>query len=210
MIKFKELILENVKEPNPRAIHYFDLDDTLFSHDNHKLRVHVLDQHGRRVRSLTNQEYNTHQLPDNHSYDYREFRNSDLFGETAKPIKKTLSKLKALQKNGHKVEILTARQDLDDKDRFAHHMKKFGVDIDQVHVRRAGNLPGKTPDAKASVVRDAINRNGHNEVHLYDDSHENLNKFLSLKREHPEVEFNAHHVEHDPETGKVAITTRKV
>lgn len=32
---------------------------------------------------------------------------------------------------------------------------------------------------------------------------------LSLKDEHPDVQFHAHHVDHDPATGKVKITTTK-
>ena len=42
--------------------HYFDLDDTLFHHDNSKLRVHVHDKNNKKVRTLTSSEFNSHQI----------------------------------------------------------------------------------------------------------------------------------------------------
>ena len=206
MQSFKQYLCEK-KDPDSDTLHAFDIDDTLFHHDPEGLRIHVLDHKGNRVRTLTNQEFNTHDLPDNHSYDFREFRSSDAFGTHARPIRKMIAKLKAIHKNNKNVEILTARSDLDDKNKFAHHMSKYGIDIGQIHVRRAGNLPMKAADAKAAIMHDQINKNKYKKVHLYDDSEENLNKFISLKKHHPEVEFHAHHVRHDPETGEVVVTT---
>jgi hypothetical protein len=121
-----------------------------------------------------------------------------------------IAKMKAIHKNNKNVEILTARGDLDDQPKFAKHMKKFGIDIGEIHVRRAGNLEGKPADTKASVMSDLINKGKYKKVHLYDDSIDNLDGFLKLKKKHPEVEFNAHHIQHDKETGNVKITTRKV
>ena len=209
MIPFKEYIVEKM-DPESDTLHAFDMDETLFAHDHHKLRVHVKDPNGQRVRTLTNQEFNTHQLPPGHSYDFGEFKSSDVFAQSAKPIRKMIAKMKAIHKNNKNVEILTARSDLDDKNKFAHHMGKYGIDTKQIHVRRAGNLQGmRPPQAKAAVVSDLINQNGYKRVHLYDDSHDNLDHFLKLKKQHPDVEFHAHHVQHDPETGDVNITTRK-
>ena len=212
MIPFSkfEYIAEAKKDPDSNTLHAFDMDETLFAHDHHKLRVHVHDEHGRKVRTLTNQEFNTHQLPPGHKYDFSEFKSSDVFGDSAKPIRKMIAKMKAIHKNNKNVEILTARSDLDDKDKFAHHMQKYGIDTKQIHVRRAGNLEGMKPaKAKAAVMSNLIHSNAYDKVHLYDDSHDNLNEFLKLKKQHPEVDFHAHHVQHDPETGDVNITTRK-
>ena len=212
MISFKSFdfnIVESVASNDSR--HYFDLDDTLFHHDNSKLRVHVHDQSNRRVRTLTSSEFNRHQLPPGHAYDFSEFRSSRIFGESSKPIRKMIAKLKGIHKNGGKAEILTARSDFDDKDAFAHHMKKYGIDPGQIHVRRAGNMVGmRSPQAKAAIVSQAIQENGLKKVHLYDDHPDNLSEFLKLKSKHPDVEFHAHHVEHDPETGNVNITTTSV
>ncbi len=202
--------LNEKKDPESDTFHAFDIDDTLFHHDNNKLRIHVLDNNGRRVKTLTTKEYATHKGTPGHHYDFREFRSSDTFAKSAKPIRKMIAKLKAIHNNNKNVELLTARSDLDDKDKFAHHMNKYGIDVSQIHVRRAGNLehlPGHK--AKAAIMHDLINNHGYKKVHLYDDSPDNLEEFLKLKKHHPEVEFHAHHVQHDPETDKVTVTTRK-
>jgi hypothetical protein len=54
-----------------------------------------------------------------------------------------------------------------------------------------------------------VKKHGYKKVHLYDDSHANLKHFKKLKDDHPDVEFHAHHVSHDPETGHVKVTTTK-
>jgi len=210
LTSFKEFIVEQKKDPTSNTLHSFDLDDTLFHHGDN-LRVHVNDPNGNRVQTLTNQEFNTHKLPNNHSYDFNEFRSSDVFGKSAHPIHKMINKLKAIHKNNKNVELLTARSDLDDKDKFAHHMMKYGIDTSQVHVRRAGNIEGVRPaKAKAMIMSDQIDKNGYKKVHLYDDSLSNLEEFLKLKKQYTDVEFNAHHVQHNPATGDVKVTTRKV
>lgn len=210
MLNFNKFIVEK-KDPDSNTLHAFDMDETLFAHDHNKLRVHVNDENGNRVRSLTNQEFNNHKLEPGQKYDFSEFRSSDVFGQSAKPIRKMIAKLKAIHKNNKNVEILTARSDLDDKDKFSHHMMKYGIDTNEIHVRRAGNLEGMKPaKAKAAVMSGLIAQNGYNKVHLYDDSPDNLNEFLKLSKHHPDVEFHAHHVQHDPETGNVNVTTTSV
>lgn len=213
MLHFQQFISleEAVSSPsikNRKAKHYFDIDETLFAHDHNKLRVHVKDSSGRRVRTLTNQEFNTHQLEPGHSYDFSEFRSSDLFGQSATPIRGMIAKLKAMKKNGANVEMLTARSDLDNKDKFAQIMGKYGIDITPgsgVHVRRAGNTPGKPADTKAAHIAGAIQKEGLREVHLYDDSIDNIKGMLGLQRKFPSVSFHGYHVQHDPETGRVNI-----
>lgn len=197
---------------NEHSIHYFDVDETLFHHprDESGVRVHVRDAEGKHVRSLTNTEYNTHKLEPGHAYDYSEFKSSKRFGETAKPIRKTIAKLKAIKKNGGHTELLTARQDMDDKETFAKHFHKYGIDINKVHVRRAGNTPGPPAEAKGKIVSGAIEKHGYKNVHLYDDNKQNLDHFLSLKNKHPGTTFHAHHVDFDHDSHKVSITTRKV
>jgi hypothetical protein len=214
MLKFQHFlsINEAVSKPsvkNRKAKHYFDIDETLFAHDHNKLRVHVKDSSGRRVRTLTNQEFNSHQLSPDHSYDFSEFRSSDLFDQSATPIRGMVAKLKAMKKNGANVEMLTARGDLDDKEKFAQIMGKYGIDITPgsgVHVRRAGNTQGKPADTKAAHIAGAIEKEGLKEVHLYDDSIDNINGMLKLQKKFPDVAFHGHHVQHDPETGNVKVT----
>ena len=209
MKTFVEYIDEAVKPKVPsKEMHWFDMDETLFHHDNKHLRIHVKDPLGRVVRTLTNQEYNSHRLPEGHSYDFNEFRSSHTFGKSATPIHKIIAKLKHLHRSKDHVEILTARSDLDDKEKFMHHLRKYGIDPEEIHVRRAGNLEGLPgPKAKAAVARDLISKHGYTKVHLYDDHPDNLKEFLKLQKDHPQVEFHAHHVNHNPETGEVKVTT---
>jgi hypothetical protein len=189
------------------SIHYFDVDKTLMHTDATK--VHVNDSSGKRVASLDPQEYNHHKLPASHSYDYSEFKSAKNF-EKAKPIRKVLAKMKAIKNNGGKTEILTARSDFDDKEGFAKTWKKYGVDISpgHTHVRRAGNLSLPTHDAKAKIISDAIKKHGHTEVHLYDDHKPNIDAMLALKKDHPDVSFHGHHVEHGSD-GSVKLTHYK-
>lgn len=208
MISFSQFIKENTKE-NGRIKHYFDIDETLFAHDHSKLRVHVKDPNGNRIQTLSNQEFNSHQLPPGHSYDFSEFRSSDVFHQSASPIYSMINKMKELKKGGSSVEMLTARSDLDDKKKFGQFMDKYGIDITPgsgIHVRRAGNMEGKPADTKAAHIADAIQKEGLSEVHLYDDSIDNINGMLKLKKQFPDVTFHGHHVQHDPETGEVNIT----
>ena len=207
MLRFNQFIVEK-KDPESNTLHAFDIDETLFAHDHNKLRVHVNDENGNRVRSLTNQEFNNHQLEPGHRYDFSEFRSSDIFQQSASPIHKMIAKLKAIHRNNKNVEMLTARGDLDDQPKFAKHMRKFGIDIDKdIHVRRAGNLQGMKPaDSKAKVISDLIKKHGYKKINLYDDSLDNIKGMLKLKNEHPDVEFHGHHVQHNPETGKVKLT----
>lgn len=202
-----ETLSDQLLEATGKSIHYFDVDKTLMHTDSTK--VHVLDPSGKKVASLDPQEYNHHKLPHGHSYDYSEFRSADKF-DKAKPIRKMLAKMKAIKKMGGKTEILTARSDFDNKDKFAKTWKKFGVDISRgnTHVRRAGNIGLATHHAKAKIISDAIKAHGHKEVHLYDDHKANIDAMLNLKKHHPDVTFHGHHVEHKPD-GTMSITRYK-
>ena len=214
MFKFHEFLVEktkkNTKVKEPKTYHAFDLDNTLVSHDDTKLRIHVMDPNGNRVRSLTPTEYNNHSLPDDHKYDYSELASSEKFAQSSKPIRKMIAKLNAIQKKNKHVEIITARSDLDDKDKFAHSLRKHGIDIKKVHVRRTGNLEIKTHEAKKKVIHDEIVKNNYQRVHFYDDHPTNIDAVLSLKKHHPEVEFHGHHVIHDPNSGNLIINSRSV
>lgn len=201
-----------IAEAANKEYHAFDIDETLFAHDHNKLKVHVRDKAtGQHVASLSNQQYNAHKLEPGHEYDFSEFRSSQTFRKSARPIKSMIKKMIGLHNRGRKVEMVTARQDFDNKHAFAHHMNKYGIDIHKMHVRRAGNVdPTSAPGPnKAKVISDQIKKNGYKRVHLYDDSQSNLDHFLGLKKHHPDVELHAHLVQHNPKTNLVKITTTK-
>ena len=216
MEKMKSLnfIFEDMdrKDPKSKTLHAFDMDDTLFHYKKKsEAKVHVLDKTGKRVQSLTNREYNNHKLEPGHKYDFSDFRSTHVFRKSAQPIHKMIRKLKAIHHNNKNVEIVTARSNMDKKNEFKKAMRGHGIDIDKVHFRRAGETGEESPaKAKHKVIDDLIRKHGYTKVHLYDDSEKNLEHFKKLKEKHPNVEFHAHHVHHDPKTGKVTITTTKV
>ena len=197
MKKFLTYIQEQVATQKP--LHVFDVDDTLF-HTTAKIRVMKGDKH---VNSLSNSEFNTHKLPDGHHYDFTEFRSSQKFNDESKPNHRMLTKMKTLhnktKESGGKVIINTARADFDNKDKFLHTFKKHGVDIDNIHVHRAGNIPGDGTVAqkKTSIIRDHLKNGNYTHASLYDDSEQNLHHFLGLKKEFPNIKFNAQHVKPD-------------
>lgn len=193
--RFKDYLKEN-------SLHVFDIDDTLF-HTTAKVRVMKGRKH---VASLTNSEYNDHQLPPGHHYDFSEFRSAHKFDTESKPVHRMMDKLKGVHatvkaKGKGKVILNTARQDLDDREKFLGTFRKHGVEIDDIHVHRAGNLAqekGLTiSQAKNEVIRQHLNKGGYTHVSLYDDSKTNLNHFLELSKEHPNVRFKAFHVQPD-------------
>ena len=182
-----------------RGLHVFDVDDTLF-HTTAKVRVMKGDK---MVKSLTNAEYNTHELPDGHHYDYTEFRDAEKFDTESKPNQRMLQKMRRLHNRakdtGGRVIINTARADFDDKDRFLDAFRKQNIDIDNMHVYRAGNKKGKgtVAEKKTAIIRDQLNDGDYTHASLHDDSEDNLKHFLSLQDEFPNVRFIAHHVKPD-------------
>jgi hypothetical protein len=195
----------NIQENN---LHVFDIDDTLF-HTNAKVKV--VDHQGKVVKKLSNSEFNDHKLSHGHSYDFSEFRSSDKFHDESKPIPKMLNKLKAIHNNikkkpGSKSRVImnTARADFDDKNKFLNTFRKQNVDIDDIHVHRAGNIQGHEIPAvkKVHIINKHLKSGNYKHVHMYDDSTTNLHHFLAMKKDHPNVEFHAHHVLPDGTTRK--------
>jgi Mg2+/Co2+ transporter CorB len=117
-----------------------------------------------------------------------------------------LNKMKAIhdnaKKKGSKVIIATARSDFDNKEKFLDAFRKHGVDIDNIHVHRAGNDKGEgtVAEKKARIISNQLKAGNYKRATLYDDSKENLKHFLALKKDHPDVQFKAYHVLPDGST----------
>jgi hypothetical protein len=165
-------------------------------------RIRVRNKEGKIVRYLSNSEYNRHKLKPGQTYDYKEFKNAKKFHDESKPIKPMINRVNKIQKNlnkrpNSKVIINTARADFDDKDTFLDTFRKQGVDIDNIHVHRAGNdtSKGLPADKKVKIIKQYIDKNSHKKVIMYDDSKTNLQALLNMKKEYPNVKFIAFHVE---------------
>jgi ribosomal protein S18 acetylase RimI-like enzyme len=172
----------------------FDIDDTLL-HTTAQIRV---VKNGQTVRELTNQQFNTYTLAPGEEFDFGEFRSAEKFNQESQPIPQMINLLKNILQHAanHKVIMLTARADFDNRDLFLKTFTDLGIDMSRVHVHRAGNLPGDDHPAekKAIWVRRYLDSGYYNRVRLFDDSMSNLRVFNSLKTEYPDVKFYAYFV----------------
>lgn len=176
----------------------FDIDDTLFTTDT---QVHVL-KGGKRIKSLTPAEFNVYKVKNGESLDFSDFRSSDVFAKTAKPIatvfktaKSIISRFSAFANK--KIIIVTARGDLDDKHVFLDTFKKYGFDISKVHVHRAGNVGGaSSAENKKVVIRDLIKDGKYEMIRLFDDAKSNLDALHDLESEFPDMKFETFYVDH--------------
>jgi hypothetical protein len=192
-------------------LHWFDMDDTLVHHDPEKgARIHVNDSEGKRVKTLSTSEYNSHKLEPGHSYDYSEFASSAKFAESASPIHKMVRHAQRLLDAGHHVHIITARSDMHQPHILLGALRQMGLDMDRIHLHRAGN-EGKNPTHvnKAKVLARVLQKTkkmGHNirRVVGYDDHPANVTSIhdvaanpagQTLRQIHPDVEFQGIHVE---------------
>lgn len=157
--------------------HIYDMDETLYGHDHSKVRVHVNDKSGKRVKSLSNQEFNTHKLDKDHKYDFSEFGSSKTFQKSAKPLKKMIKHMKRKKARGYDTHIVTARADFDDKKHLAKQLNKHGVNItpkkdgSHTHLHRSGNEEGSDVGKKKQRVLSRLSkRHGYKKIHMYDDA----------------------------------------
>jgi len=193
MKRFSDFISEEA-----RALHVYDIDDTLV-HPTAKIKVK--NEKGEVVKTLDTHEYaksSRTSLPKGHSYDFGEFRSAEKFSKESKPIKSMISHVRLTSASkGNKVIFNTPRENLDDKKRFVGAFKQHGVNMDKVHIVRAGNIRTKEsgPQKKARITSGYINKHRPKEVHMYDDDTGNLDHFLKLREKHPTVKFYAHHVQ---------------
>lgn len=175
----------------------WDIDETLFQT---KAQVHVLKD-GKRIKSLSNKEFNTYKLKKGETFDFTEFRDAKLFSKTSVPIQRAIDKAaKTLRAYSNlpnsKVIVLTARSDFDDPRTFLSTFERYGLNMNSVHVHRAGNLGMPSAEAKRVFIKQYLDTGRYKSVSLFDDDKRNLDVFLSLKREYPRVKFVAYLATH--------------
>lgn len=194
----KKINLAESDNANGAALTVFDIDETLF---HTKAKVLVV-KNDRVVKELTNQEFNTYKLKQGESFDFQQFRDAKFFNATSVPIERMWRKAKATldtvgRRPGSKVIIVTARSDFDDRETFLDTFRKHGLDIDKIHVHRAGNLNLPSGEAKKTIIGQYLATGEFDMVRLFDDAEVNLKSFLSLKQEYPDIKFKAYMVLHD-------------
>ena len=114
----------------------FDIDDTLVNTDT---RVNVV-RDGKIIKQLNSHDFTHYKLQPGEEFDFGAFKDAREFFTQARPIPGMIKQLKQDIATGNKVIMLTARSDFNDRDIFLDTFRRFGIDMDQVHVYRAGNL----------------------------------------------------------------------
>ncbi len=201
MLSFKSFITEQTRS---KGLTIFDIDETLFQT---KALVKVMKD-GKVVQSLDNQAFNTYKLKDGEKYDFGEFTSAEIFQNTSIPIMKMIQKAKAIIRNaviaGSRVIIVTARSDFDDKKKFLDTFRRYGVDIDNVYVERAGNLKlGSSAKNKRFIFHKYLRKGEYERVRFFDDAMSNITMFKALAKQYPNISFEAYHVHHDGSVRKV-------
>jgi len=181
-------------EIQPKKLVVFDIDDTLV---HTQTKVHVVKD-GQVVNSLNSHDFTHYKLKPGESFDFEDFRNAREFFEKSKPIIPMMRQLKQDIATGNKVVMVTARADFDDKELFLDTFRKYGVDIDKVHVYRAGNSKqGTTEERKKAIIKNLLDKEDYSKAIMYDDAKPNLHTFIELKKDHPKTKFYAWHVSLD-------------
>jgi hypothetical protein len=201
MLSFRSFITEQTRG---KGLTIFDIDETLFQT---KALVKVMKD-GKVVQSLDNQAFNTYKLKDGEKYDFGEFTSAEIFQNTSVPIMKMIQKAKAIIRNavnaGSRVIIVTARSDFDDKKKFLDTFRRYGIDIDNVYVERAGNLKlGSSAKNKRFIFHKYLRKGEYERVRFFDDAMSNITMFKALAKQYPNISFEAYHVHHDGSVRKV-------
>jgi hypothetical protein len=193
--EFTAVILEEYIEEKARGtrkkttVHAYDVDETLFGHGKKgkpNVQVHVKDASGKRVKSLSNQEFNTHKLEKGHSYDFSEFQSAKKFKETSSPNKKVIKDIKRKQARGQNVHLITARSKFDKPSEFQGHLKKHGIDVDKSKIHYTGGMKGGDIGKKKVDVANAVaKQSGAKSIHMYDDAAKVHKAFEKEKKEAP-------------------------
>jgi hypothetical protein len=157
--------------------------------------VHVVKD-GRVTKELNSHEFTLYKLQPGEQFDFENFRNAKEFFTNSKPIIPMMDQLKQDIATGNKVVMVTARADFDDRELFLDTFRKYGVDMNKVHVYRAGNMTQKvqTEEKKKIIIRNLLNKGNYTKAIMYDDAVPNLKSFVELKDEYPQTKFYAWHV----------------
>lgn len=185
-----------------KGITFIDIDETIFKTF---AKIYVLNKEsGKIIKKLSNQEFNTYNLQPEEEFDFREFKNAELFNKTSIPIDKTIKRIKRMfqniNKRGSRVVLLTARGDFDNKETFLNTFKKIGIPIDDIYVERAGNMKtGTVSTNKEKIIKKYLSTGEYRRVRLIDDDIKNVKTFLKLKKKLPSAIVDKvkaiHHIE---------------
>lgn len=173
----------------------FDIDDTLVYTQT---KIHVV-KNDRIIKSLTGHEHANYKLGPDEKFDFGDFEDPKEFFEKSVPNIPMINQLKNDIDTGNKVVMVTGRGDFHDDELFLDTFRKFGINMNKVHVFRAGKLTGNFPThvKKKIIIKELLENDDYQKVIMYDDLKDNLNSFIDLKKEFPNTKFYAWHVSLD-------------
>ena len=196
------------QEFQPKKLVIFDIDDTLV---HTQTKVHVVKD-GQVIKELNSHDFTHYKLQPGESFDFENFRNAHDFFHNSKPIIPMMDQLKHDIATGNKVVMVTARADFDDRELFLDTFRKYGVNMNKVHVYRAGNMTGKmqTEEKKKIIIRNLLDQGNYTKAIMYDDAVPNLESFVELKDEYPHTKFYAWHVSLEGEASEYHRTNESL
>lgn len=206
--EFTAVLLEQYLEEKARGtrkkttVHAYDVDETLFGHGKKgkpNVQVHVKDESGKRVQSLSNQEFNTHKLEKGHSYDFSEFQSAKKFRETSSPNKSVVKHIQRKVARGENVHLITARSKFDNPKEFHAHLQSHGIDVPMKNIHYTGGMKGgDIGDKKVTVANAVAKQHGASKVHMYDDAPKVHKSFEGEKKQKPtSMTYKTHIVKPD-------------
>jgi pyrimidine deaminase RibD-like protein len=195
-------------EIQPSKLVIFDIDDTLV---HTQTKVHVIKD-GKAIKSLNSHDFTHYKLQPGEEFDFGDFRDAREFFTNAKPIIPMINQLKHDIDTGNKVVMVTARADFNDRELFLDTFRKYGIDMNKVHVYRAGNFVGKMPteEKKKIIIRNLLDKGNYTKAIMYDDAVPNLKSFVELKKEYPHTKFYAWHVSLEGEASEYHRTNESL
>jgi len=143
----------------------FDFDDTLANTFCKVLVRHCVTHEP--IKTLSPSEFNEYELGGNEYYDFCEFRD-EIFIHNAEPTH-LIHLAKEVYEEGHKVYILTARED-NVCDAIHTWLIKYGI---SAHVICVGGTSSTIPVLKRKILLTIME--GVDKMYFYDDSEENVN-----------------------------------
>ena len=176
-----------------KGITFIDIDMTIF----HTFALIYIIKDGRIIKKITNTEFNTYELQDGESFDFKEFRDAKMFKATSRPIPNTINRIKRMFKNidkrGSRVVLLTARGSFPDMATFKKTFKEQGIPIDQIEIEFAGDIQsatGSVSAAKKKIIMKYLKTGEYRRCRLVDDDIKNVNVFLSIEHDIPKSVIN--------------------
>lgn len=186
-MKFENFLNELASQYG-KGITFIDIDETIF---NTFAKIYVV-KNGKVIKKLSNQEFNTYELQDGESFDFREFRDAKMFRTTSRPIPNTINRIKRMFKNidrrGSRVVLLTARGSIPDMASFKKTFKDHGIPIDQIDIEFAGDIQsaaGSVSAAKKKIIMKYLKTGEFRRVRLVDDDIKNVTTFLGIEHDIP-------------------------